>query len=118
MTDLKPALLTALSALPACAAVSFAREEIPLPVIVIADESGGVLAQADGTPVLEEYLFAVNVYAASPEAAESLAIQADAALTALGLRCTQRQGLYDEEAYAWRKYLRYRAVLKGDAIYQ
>ena len=118
MTDWKPTLLSALSNLPACAAPSFAREEIPLPVIVVADESGGVLAQADGAPLLEEYLFAVNVYGRSPRETEDLAEGADAALTALGLRCVQRQDLYDEEAYAWRKYLRYRAVLKGDLIYQ
>ena len=118
MIDLKPTLLGALSALPACTASAFAREEMPLPIITVSDESGGVAAQVDGNAYLEEYLFAVNVYAADPEALSALASQADGALSALGLRRVFQQDLYDERAYAWRKYLRYRALLQGDTIYQ
>ena len=118
MTDLKPAMLSALSALPACTALAFAREEFPLPIIVIADESGRVAAQADGAPYLEEYTASVNVYAADPASLESLAGQADAALTALGLRRTHQQDFFDETACAWRKLLRYRCLIQGSTIYQ
>ena len=55
MIDLKPALLSALADLPACADVSFAREEFSLPIIVIGDEDGRVCAQADGAPYLCVY---------------------------------------------------------------
>ena len=118
MTDLKPTLLSALSSLPACTAVAFAQEDFPLPIIVIGDESGRVTAQADSAPYLEESIFAVNVYAADSASLETLCRQADAALTALGLRRIHQQDFFDETAWAYRKYLRYRALLQGDTIYQ
>ena len=118
MPWLKPAMLSALAALPACTRRAFALEEFPLPIIVIGDEAGAVYAQADGRPYLEEYVAAVDVYAADPDSLEALARQADAALTALGLRRIHQQDLFDEKAYAYRKLLRYRALLKGDTIYQ
>ena len=73
MTDLKPAMLSALADLPACTALAFAREEFPLPIIVIGDDAGAVYAQADGQPYLEEYQAAVNIYAADADALETLA---------------------------------------------
>lgn len=118
MIDLKSTLLSALAPLEAHVTASFPQADIPLPVITVADEAGGVLAQADGLPCLDEYLMAVNIYAAGADEAEALARQADSLLTALGLRCRHRQDFYDEEARAYRKYLRYRAVLKQDLIYQ
>lgn len=118
MTNLKPAVLEALSALPACAAESFAREELFLPILVVSEESGSVLSQADGCPYLEECLLQLDVYAATRQEADSLAAQADEALTALGLRRIQQQDLYDQEAYAFQKSLRYRAVIHGDTLYQ
>ena len=118
MIDLKPTLLSALATLPAHITASFPQADLPLPVIAVSDEAGGVLAQADGLPCLDEYLIAVNIYAADAAGAEALASQADEALTALGLRCRHRQDFFDEEARAYRKYLRYRAVLKQNLIYQ
>ena len=118
MIDLKPAMLNALSALPACTAAAFAREEASLPVITVSQEGGEVTARADGEAYLEEYTMAVDVYAAAPEEAEALAIRADAALSALGLRRADTRDEYDEGAYAWRKTLRYRAVIHGDTLYQ
>ena len=118
MIDLKPAMLSALADLPACTAVTFAHEEFPLPIIVIGDDAGAVYAQADGAPYLEEYLAQVNIYAADPASLETLFQQADAALAALGLRRTHQQDLFDENAYAYRKLLRYRALLQGETIYQ
>ncbi len=118
MIDLKPAMLSALSGVPACTAAAFAHEEFPLPIVVIGDEAGAVFAQADGEPYLDEYQAAVNIYAADPASLETLSQQTDAALTALGLRRTHQQDLFDEAAYACRKYLRYRALLQGDTIYQ
>ena len=76
------------------------------------------MAQADGEAYLEECLMAVDVYAATLEEAETLACRADAALDALGLRRTDTHDAYDEGAYAWRKSLRYRAVIPGDTLYQ
>lgn len=118
MTDLKPALLSALSGLNARCVTGFPQQEYALPLIVVSDEGGGVIAQADGAPCLEEYLFSVSVYAANPVQTESLAEQTDQSLSALGLRCQHWQDLYDEDARAYRKYLRYRAVLKNGLIYQ
>lgn len=118
MIDLKPAMLSALAHLPACTTAVFPREEIPLPFITIADESGQVEAQADGEIYLEEYIAAVDVYAREREEMEALAQRADAALSHLGMRRIWQQDLYDEDAYAFRKRLRYRAILQGDTIYQ
>ena len=118
MIDLKPAMLSALSDLPACTALAFAHEEFPLPIIVIGDDAGRVAAQADSAPYLEEYTAQVNIYAASPASLEALTRQTDAALTALGLRRTHQQDLFDEKACAYRKLLCYRALLQGDTIYQ
>ena len=85
---------------------------------LIAFVRGRVAAQADGAPYLEEAVFAVNVYAADHASLEALARQTDQVLTALGLRRTHQQDFFDETAWAYRKYLRYRALLQGDTIYQ
>ena len=85
---------------------------------MIGDDAGRVAAQADSQPYLEEYTAQVDVYAADPASLETLTHQADAALTALGLRRTHQQDFVDDKAYAYRKLLRYRALLQGDTIYQ
>lgn len=118
MIDMKSAMLLSLSHLPACTAAAFAREEMPLPIITLADAGGGVIAQADGESYLEEYIADVDVYAASRENLEDLFLQADQALSQMGLRRIALQDFYDEIAYAWRKHLRYRCLLQGDTIYQ
>ncbi len=118
MTDLTPTLLSALSSLPACTAASFAREEKPLPIITVAEESASEFARADGAPYLEECVFTADVYAASREEMLSLAQQANAALSALGLRLTGTGEAFDDAAYAWRKTLRYRCLVHRQTIYQ
>ena len=118
MIDMKTAMLLALHDLPACTASAFAREEMPLPIITVADDNGRVLSQADGESYLEEYTAAVDVYASSQEALEHLALQTDQALSQMGLRRIAQQDFYDEIVYAWRKHLRYRCVLQGEIIYQ
>lgn len=118
MIDLKPAMLNALASLPACTADVFAREEVALPVVTVGDESARVLEQAGGQAYLEEYVAAVDLYAGDRGTMESLLLQTDEALTVLGMRRVYQQDLYDEAAYAFRKRLRYRAVLRGETIYQ
>lgn len=118
MIDMKAAMLAALSQLPACTAAAFAREEMALPIITVADADGGVHARADGQSYLEEYIADVDVYAASPEGMEALAMKTDAALSKMGLIRLAQQDFYDEIAYAWRKHLRYRCLLQGEIIYQ
>ena len=118
MIDLKPAVLQALAALPACTAAAFSREEVPLPVITVNQEDASVFAQADGAPYLEEYILSVCVHAATQEETERLALSADQALKQMGLRLTGARDLYNEEAYAWEKTLRYRALLHQNTIYQ
>lgn len=118
MTDMKPAMLSALAHLPACCALSFAEEEMALPIIVIGDELRRVHARADGQDYLEEYVANVDVYAAATEELESLCQDADAALSALGLMRQAAYDLYDDQAWAYRKHMRYRALIQGDTIYQ
>ena len=118
MTDLKPTLLSVLANLPACTRAAFALEEPEMPILVVGDYGGRVIAQADGCAYQEEYVVAVDVYAADQETLESLCRQADAALEAAGLRRVYQTDFYDETAYAWRKGLRYRAVLQGGKLYQ
>ena len=118
MRDIKPDLLRALQRLNANTAAAFPGKELALPLVVVADETGRGAAQADGWAYLEEYVAAVDIYAHTQTAADALALQADGILTALGFRRTFQQDLYDEAAYAWRKRLRYRALLRNDTIYQ
>ena len=118
MINLKPTLLHALSSLPSVVVAAFPIQEYALPVITVADERGGVSAQADGQDYLEEYIFVLNVYAASMEEMEALSCQADECLAALGLRRIFQQDFFDEQAYAWRKLLRYRCLVQGENIYQ
>ena len=118
MTDLKPTVLQALSRLPARAALSFARDEAPLPAVTVAEENVSVFARADGEPYLEEHTLSLDVYAASQGALAALSLAADEAMTALGLRLTAAQEAFDETAYAWRKTLRYRALVHQNTIYQ
>ena len=118
MTDLKAAVLSSLAHVPACTALSFAREEPPLPIITVAEESASVAAQADAMPYLTEHVLRIDVYAATQAETETLFHQADEALTALGLKLTQAQDLYDDPAYAWRKSARYRCLEAGGIIYQ
>ena len=118
MTDLKPTMLSALSGLPACTRAAFARAEMEMPIVVIGDYSGRVLSQADGAPYQEEYVMAADVYAADQATLESLCAQADSAPSAAGLRRVYQMDFYDETAYAWRKSLRYRAVVQGGKLYQ
>ena len=118
MTDLKAAMLEAVAHLPACVRLAFEKEEIALPVIVIGDEECRVFARADGRDYLDEYIAAVDVYAADPKELDALCREADAALSALGMKRMACQDLYDEQAYACRKHMRYRALLQGERIYQ
>lgn len=115
---MKAAALSALEHLPACTALSFAREEVPLPIITVADESVSVAAQADALPYLMEHILRIDVYAASQEEKESLFHQADTALTSLGLKLTNAQDIYDDLSYAWRKSARYRCLENSGNIYQ
>lgn len=116
--NMKKAILQTLSHLPACTAAAFAGEEMQLPILVIADDMSRVHAQADGQPYLLEYVAAVDVYAADSAQLEGLCSQADQALSALGMRRIANQDLFDQQAWAYRKHMRYRALLQGDWIYQ
>lgn len=118
MRDVKPDLLQALQGLNVNTAVAFPGKELALPLVVVADEAGRVAAQADGQDYLEEYVAAVDIYAKTQGALDALALRADGALAALGFRRTFQQDLFDETAYAWRKRLRYRALLWQDRVYQ
>ena len=118
MIDMKGAMLSALKDVPACTAESFARQELPLPIVVVQDADRAVLARADGKPYLERYEAQVDVYAATAQEADALAAQADAALWALGLVRQEYRTFHDEAAYAHHRTLRYKAVLCGQWIYQ
>ena len=118
MIDLKPFILQALKDVPACTKTVYAREEASLPIITVGDESYRVLSQADGMPYLEEYVAAIDLYGRSREETEALFQKTEEALAFLGFRKTYQQDLYDEEACAFRKTLRYRGVLCGHTVYQ
>ena len=118
MIDMKQAMLSALSSLPACTAESWEREEKPLPIVVVQDGERSVLARADGLPYLESYRARVDVYAASLSQADSLAAQADAVLHALGLTRESYAPDHQEDAWAYHTTMVYKAVLCGQWIYQ
>lgn len=115
---MKAAMLQALQALPACTAESFAREALPLPIVVVRDAERAVLARVDGQPYLESYQAQVDVFANTAAQADALAAQADAALWALGLMRESMESGHDEKAYAYHRKMIYKAVLCGEWIYQ
>jgi len=117
MTDLKPAILSLLSPLPAAVLPAFPAQEAPLPIITVADEASSVLAQADGEAYLEEHVFSLQILAADRPGLEALVLAADAALSTLGLRRTGCRDQFDETARAYQKTLSYRAVVHGDTVY-
>lgn len=118
MTDLIPSMLTALNDLPACSREAFEQEEQPLPILTVAEENAAVFAQADGSPYLEEHTLRLDAYAADAAALRLLVSQADAKMTALGLRRISAQEDFDPEAYARHAALRYRCLTHRDVIYQ
>lgn len=118
MIDMKTAMLSALQHLPACTEESFLLQENPLPLIVVGDAERSVLARADGKPYLEHYRAQVDVYASTPAEADALAARADTALWALGLIRESYQESHDEQAFAYRRSMLYKAVLMGEWIYQ
>lgn len=118
MIDMKQAMLSALSSLPACTAESWEKEEKPLPIVVVGDAQRSVLARADGMPYLESYRAQVDVYAASLAQADALCAQADAALHALGLSRENFTQDFRDEAFAYHRTMVYKAVLCGQWIYQ
>jgi hypothetical protein len=118
MIDMKTAMLSALKNLPACTAESFRREELSLPLITVEDAQRSVLARVDGRPYLEKYQARVDVYAATPEERDLLFLQADAALSNLGLVRESTSADHDDTAYACHQTILYKAVLCGEWLYQ
>ena len=118
MTDLKPAIMAALSTLPACTREAWAAGEMPLPLIVISDEERRVTARADGEDYLEEYTAAIDVYADSAQTAETLCRSADAALNALGLKRVSTTAGFDETVYGYHNRMLFRALVRGELLYQ
>ena len=116
--DLEAVVLAALSSLPCCSQSAFEQEELPLPVIVAAQDNCRVLARADGMPYLEEMEITLHVYAKTLTELKTLSLSAHEAVTALGLSCLSQARDHDETAWAHHLTLRYRAVLCGDTIYQ
>lgn len=118
MIDLKPALLTALSALPACTREAYAAEDLPLPLIVISDSERRVAARADGQDYLEEYTAAADVYAKTRQDGESLSRDTDTALTGLGLKRISFTEEFDEAPYAFHFRMLFRTIVRGETLYQ
>lgn len=118
MIDLKPALLTALSALPACTREAYAAEDLPLPLVVVSDADRHITARADGEDYLEEYTAAADVYAKTRAEGESLCQSTDAALAALGLRRVSFSEEFDETPYAFHFRMLFRAIVRGETLYQ
>lgn len=118
MTDLKPAILLALASLPACTLEAYETGEDSLPLIVISDEERRVLARADGQDYLEEYTIAADIYAADQAAAETLCSQTDAALSEMGMKRISHAAGFDDKLYACHLRMLFRAVLRGETIYQ
>ena len=118
MIDLKPAVLAALSALPACTREAYEAGKTPLPLVVISDAERKVVSRADGADYLEEYQIAADVYALSAGGAETLCQSTDAALCALGLKRVSMTAEFDEAPYAFHDRMLYRALLRGETLYQ
>ena len=118
MIDLKPAMLTALSALPACTREAYAAEDLPLPLIVVSDSERRVAARADGQDYLEEYTAAADIYAKTRLTGETLCQGTDTALTALGLKRVSFTEEFDEAPYAFHFRMLFRAMVRGETLYQ
>lgn len=116
--DLEAAMITALSDVAACTMAAFEQDEYSLPLVVVSLDDRRVTARADGAPYLEEAEVSAFVYARDRDELLSLCGDVDEALTGLGFSRMAEQHTYETKTWAHEKRLRYRAVLRGDTIYQ
>ena len=72
----------------------------------------------NGENYLENAVFGVEAFADAHAEAISLLKDADALLTAYGLRRTGYQFTFDQASRVYRAAATYRGVLRGDTIYQ
>lgn len=118
MTDLTLEILSLLSPLDATVTAEYPESVCEMPVVTVVMRESAVTARADGEDYLEETTFGVDVYAATDAETRSLARDADALLSAYGLRRTGYQRLYDQGARVHRAAMTYRGVMRADTIYQ
>ena len=110
MPDITSDVLAALRGVLSAVHYQHPAHLVALPCAVLYQSGDSVAARADNQPHLSEVEYTVEFWAGTPAQTHSLSAQADAALTALGLRRTGCTDLYDEAARAHRRVLRYRAL--------
>ncbi len=118
MVDLTHEMISLLSALDATVIADYPLEEYDMPVISVSLRESAVTSRAGGAPYAEESVYGVDVYASEYADALSLTKDADALLSAYGLRRTGYQFSFDHAARVYRAATTYRGVLRGDTIYQ
>ena len=118
MTDLTQEIIALLSPLDATVTADYPGEALDMPVLTVALRESAVTARADGADYLEEATFGVDIHAVTGAEALSLARDADALLSAYGLKRTGFQRSFDSSSRVHRAAATYRGVLRGDLIYQ
>lgn len=116
MPDLLPDACAALLPVLAHIHLHFPRRLAVFPCGVLLESDNRVHAQADGIPYLHEVELTLEIWARSPGETHALSLRCDERLTALGLRRTGTTELYDPDAQAHRRVLRYRALCGPDGI--
>ena len=86
------------------------------PCLIYFESGNDVHARADGMPYLHEIEFTVEIYALSPEITHALSAAADEKLRAMGLNRTYCCDLFDDDARAHRRVMRYRALCDNNSI--
>lgn len=110
MPDLSPAILAALQSVHTLVYYQHPGVLTQFPCLIFFESGNDVFARADASPHLYEIEFTLEIYALTPEVAHALSASADEKMQALGLSRTYCCDLFDDDARAHRRVLRYRAL--------
>ena len=86
------------------------------PCMIYFESGNDVHARADGQPFLHEIEFTLEIYALTPEITHALSAAADEKLRETGLSRTYCCDLFDDDARAHRRMMRYRALCDNSSI--
>lgn len=89
---------------------------VQFPCILLSESSNEVHAQSDGAPHLHEVEYTLEIYSPSLAQTHTLAAGADEKLSSLGFRRVYCCDLFDDDARAHRRVMRYRALCDNHGV--
>ena len=116
MPDITQDVLTALRGVHALLHYQHPGTLTQFPCLIFFESGNTVHARADSAPYLHEIEYTLEIYALSPTVSHALSAAVDEKLRALGLLRTYCCDLFDEDARAHHRVMRYRALCDHNAI--